>query len=1209
MLFATLRSTLARTFASLLNGSAWGRAATSLLLGLALIGLNTGSVEAQETNLYTRAGIGLSGVYSGGATAVGDVNDDGNLDFVVTGEGPSPSLNSENPTATLYLGDGSGGVTAQEAGLTEVKLSSTAFGDVNNDGDLDLVITGEGPEDEYTATLYLGDGSGGFTAQDAGLTGVIGSSSTFGDVNNDGNLDLLITGQEEGSYGPNTTLYLGDGSGGFTEHDAGLTDVGRYGYDSASAFGDVNNDGDLDLVLIGQNSGNNTVTELYLGDGEGGFTKQDVGLANVYGSAAFGDVNDDGDLDLVLTGYDPETSEQSATLYLGDGSGGFTEQNAGLAGVSRGSSTFGDVNDDGNLDLVITGSSNTTLYLGDGSGGFSPAEAGLTSVYGDASLGDVDGDGDEDLVVVGDDDLVGESARLYINRTVQETPNQSPQFGRVPSFPSALTPDRSITRYFEVGDQNGDALSLSLTEGSSADGVSFTDVGNGIAELSFAPTRSQAGQTVSFAVEASDGNGETATAGPLPVEVGDDFAFLEGSLAGSLVGSGGVSGGSVSFGDVNGDGNVDLLITGDTGNYDPSTTLYLGDGDGGLTERSLELDGGNRGGDAAMGDLNDDGHLDIVSAGGQDFEASATVYLGNGSGGFSEAGAALSGIKEGSVSLGDLDADGNLDIVLVGGGCFSCGKPATAYFGDGTGGFEEVQIGQSGGESLALGDMDGDGNLDVVVETTVYLGDGNRGFEEAGAGLTGGSFPSLGDVDKDGNLDIVIGGGSTTTVYLGDGTGGFEEAGSELPTGGVPSLGDVNGDGNLDLVTAGSDGDGNKTTALYLGDGTGAFENANAGLVGVDRAASAFGDLDNDGFPELVVTGRLRPGQDFDDKSAVAYENLSEGNLLGASVSQSVSGNGSVDFGETGVDVNFSGTSGSGEVTVQKYTNGPSNAQGISESNVSSYRFVLSAGGDLTFDDSTEVRLDVSSVGGVGEASTVTVYKRSTRGSGPFSALTTSYDNGNNELVVETGSFSEFVLASNSSDNPLPVELAGFDATVDDDAVQLSWQTASETNNAGFRVQRKRARERGSENAWTTVGSVEGTGTTSEAQSYRFTDENLPYEADALTYRLKQVDTDGSEHFSDEITVERGVQELKLLGTYPNPARSRVTVRYALPEKQDVTVRLYDVLGRQVRTVVSGKQKGRHQWTLDVAPLPSGVYFLRLEAVDETRTQKLTVIR
>ena len=199
--------------------------------------------------------------------------------------------------------------------------------------------------------------------------------------------------------------------------------------------------------------------------------------------------------------------------------------------------------------------------------------------------------------------------------------------------------------------------------------------------------------------------------------------------------------------------------------------------------------------------------------------------------------------------------------------------------------------------------------------------------------------------------------------------------------------------------------------------------------------------------------------------------------------------------------------------------------------------------------------------------------------------------------------------ASNSSDNPLPVELAGFDATVDDDAVQLSWQTASETNNAGFRVQRKRVRERGSENAWTTVGSVEGTGTTSEAQSYRFTDENLPYEADALTYRLKQVDTDGSEHFSDEITVERGVQELKLLGTYPNPARQRATVRYALPDKQEATICLYDVLGRQVRTLVSGEQEGRHEQRLDTSRLPSGVYFLRLEAGGEMRTQKLTVVQ
>jgi hypothetical protein len=138
---------------------------------------------------------------------------------------------------------------------------------------------------------------------------------------------------------------------------------------------------------------------------------------------------------------------------------------------------------------------------------------------------------------------------------------------------------------------------------------------------------------------------------------------------------------------------------------------------------------------------------------------------------------------------------------------------------------------------------------------------------------------------------------------------------------------------------------------------------------------------------------------------------------------------------------------------------------------------------------------------------------------------------------------------------------------------------------------------------------VEGSGTTSQAQSYRFTDADLPYEADKLTYRLKQIDTDGTENFSDEIVVERGVQELELLGTYPNPVRQQATVRYALPETQDVTVRLYDVLGRRVRTVLNGTQEGRHQRTLDVGSLPSGVYFLRLRAGGQTRTQKLTIAR
>lgn len=122
---------------------------------------------------------------------------------------------------------------------------------------------------------------------------------------------------------------------------------------------------------------------------------------------------------------------------------------------------------------------------------------------------------------------------------------------------------------------------------------------------------------------------------------------------------------------------------------------------------------------------------------------------------------------------------------------------------------------------------------------------------------------------------------------------------------------------------------------------------------------------------------------------------------------------------------------------------------------------------------------------------------------------------------------------------------------------------------------------------------------TTAVQSYRFVDEDLPYAADALTYRLKQVDTDGTTALTEPVTVGRTVQELELLGTFPNPARTRATVRFAVPNDvptDAVTMRLYDVLGRRVRTVAGETETGRHELQLDLGDLSSGVYFFHLQA-------------
>ena len=212
--------------------------------------------------------------------------------------------------------------------------------------------------------------------------------------------------------------------------------------------------------------------------------------------------------------------------------------------------------------------------------------------------------------------------------------------------------------------------------------------------------------------------------------------------------------------------------------------------------------------------------------------------------------------------------------------------------------------------------------------------------------------------------------------------------------------------------------------------------------------------------------------------------------------------------------------------------------------------------------------------------------------------------------------FSRWTLGSQES--PLPVELASFEATRTQardggaEAVQLTWTTAAEQNNAGFEVQR-RAEETDS---WQRVGFRESTaagGTTTQAQNYRFTDEALPYAADTLAYRLRQVDTDGSATLTEPVMVgNRGPNQLQLLGTYPNPVRQRATVRYGIPkliDGENVQMTLYDVLGRRVRSIPVAAEAGRHEQSLDLSSVSSGVYVLRLTGGGEAVTRKVTVVR
>ncbi|HEV8060078.1 MAG TPA: DUF4214 domain-containing protein [Gemmataceae bacterium] len=392
------------------------------------------------TGDFTNINAILPGIISS-SMAWGDYGN-GHLDLAISGIGPG---SSNEDITQVYTGDGTGGFTLDaKANLPGVREGSLAWGDYNNDGHLDLVVSGFVVSTQTAITqVYTGDGTGGFTLDtNANLPGVYSGSVAWGDYNNDGNLGLVISGLDN-SGTPITQVYAGDGKGGFTlDANANLPGVEQ----GSVAWGDYNSDGHLDLLISGNTSANiyPPITQVYTGDGKGGFTLDaNANLPGVeQGSVAWGDYNNDGHLDLVISGLD--SSETPITrVYTGDGNGGFTlDANAILTGVCEHSMVaWGDFNNDGNLDLVICGSTIsggntpiTQVYTGDGNGGFTlDANANLTGVYaGSLAWGDYDNDGLLDLVISGYDSSNTPITQVYQNTS--GAPANSP-----PAAPTGLS--------------------------------------------------------------------------------------------------------------------------------------------------------------------------------------------------------------------------------------------------------------------------------------------------------------------------------------------------------------------------------------------------------------------------------------------------------------------------------------------------------------------------------------------------------------------------------------------------------------------------------------------------------------------------------------------------------------------------------------------------------------------------------------------------
>jgi hypothetical protein len=201
---------------------------------------------------------------------------------------------------------------------------------------------------------------------------------------------------------------------------------------------------------------------------------------------------------------------------------------------------------------------------------------------------------------------------------------------------------------------------------------------------------------------------------------------------------------------------------------------------------------------------------------------------------------------------------------------------------------------------------------------------------------------------------------------------------------------------------------------------------------------------------------------------------------------------------------------------------------------------------------------------------------------------------------------------------PIPVELTSFYSEIKNEIVTLHWETATETNNLGFEIERKQK-----DSEWRTIGFKEGKGTTTEKQSYSFIDKNIS--TGNYLYRLKQIDYDGSFEYSDILEVEAIViHHFSVEQNYPNPFNPTTKIKFTIPtsplnpspyqgegqRERFITLIVYDVLGNKIATLVNQeKPAGSYEVEFSGTTLPSGIYFYQIKVGSFIQTRKMVLMK
>jgi hypothetical protein len=615
--------------------------------------------------------------------AMADFNGDGKLDLVVVG------VQSKTTICWVLLGNGDGTFRKQAVNTGNNSSYSVAVGDFNGDGKPDLALVSGAPA--ASAGILLGNGDGTFQPPISyPMPGVVGLDCCLlavGDFNGDGHLDLVVANNQSDGF----AILLGKGDGTFQPP---VTHTTPGYYDIAVVAADFNGDGKLDLAISDERTSNILVL---LGEGDGTFQAPLVNpVPGLAGPLAVADLNGDHIPDFVVS--PGEGQETAFSTLIGNGDGTFQSPVAHAVGAFAGTVSVADLNGDGIPDVVL-GADSIGVVLGKGGADFQhPSTFSTGSNPSAVASGDFNGDGKPDLVVAnhGSNDvsiLLGGGDGIF-----------QPQVKyAVGTGPSSVV----------VQDLNGDGKPDLVVANSGSEGVSVL-LGNG--DGTFKQQVSYATQWISSGVAVGDVSGDGKPDLIVSIYGTQDMAVLLGNGDGTFQAprrfSAGGQPGFVTLADFDGDGKLDIAVM---VHHRPTpnasgVAILLGNGDGTFQAPVIHYVS-STGGSFAVGDFGRDGQLDLVVTTDSGFE----ILLGQGKGFFKKSTPYTS--RTGAYAVADFNGDGHPDVISAGNGVVTLllgqGKAAPVL--------QHVNylVGYSYPTTIAVADFNGDGKLDVAVPDSI----------------------------------------------------------------------------------------------------------------------------------------------------------------------------------------------------------------------------------------------------------------------------------------------------------------------------------------------------------------------------------------------------------------------------------------------------------------------------------------------------------